>query len=134
MHLSLLYPNIKLSQVTFHQDHCHPYVGFDTRNIRTLGISDAKIADWQKKRNLLPNLQFLEGAENESKNKMPLKGWVGKGNSFEYCPKGVSLELSDFDSFFEARRVLAKKELFRIFELTYDGSDATQDKNRPIVP
>lgn len=132
--LALLYPNIKLSQVTFHQDHCHPYVGFDTRNIKALGISDAKIADWQKKRNLLPNLQFLEGGENESKNKTPLKEWVDKGNSFEYRPKGVSLELSDFDSFFEARRVLVKKELFGLFDLTYDNSDADQDKKRPIVP
>ena len=131
--LALLYPNIKLSQVTFHQDHCHPYVGFDTRNIRALGISDAKIADWQKKRNLLPNLQFLEGGENESKNKTPLKEWVDKGNSFEYRPKGVSLELVDFDSFFEARRVLVKKELFGVFDLTYDDSDAAQDKSRTIV-
>ena len=131
--LALLYPNIKLSQVTFHQDHCHPYVGFDTRNIRALGISDAKIADWQKKRNLLPNLQFLEGGENESKNKTPLKEWVDKGNSFEYRPKGVSLELVDFDSFFEARRVLVKKELFGLFDLTYDDSDAAQDKSRTIV-
>ena len=131
--LALLYPNIKLSQVTFHQDHCHPYVGFDTRNIRALGISDAKIADWQKKRNLLPNLQFLEGGENESKNKTPLKEWVDKGNSFEYRPKGVSLELVDFDSFFEARRVLVKKELFGLFELKYDDSDAAQDKSRTIV-
>jgi uncharacterized protein with ParB-like and HNH nuclease domain len=132
--LSLLYPNIKLSQVTFHQDHCHPYVSFDSRNIKALGISDAKITDWQKKRNLLPNLQFLEGGENESKNKTPLKEWVSKGNSFQYCPKGVSLELIDFDSFFEARRVLIKKELFSLFELTYDASDSARDKSRPIVP
>ena len=128
--LALLYPNIKLSQVAFHQDHCHPYVSFDTKNIRSLGISNDKIADWQRKRNLLPNLQFLEGGENESKNKTPLKEWVGKGNSFAYHPKGISLELIDFESFFEERRVLIKKELFKLFDLTYDDSDAVQDKKR----
>jgi hypothetical protein len=65
----------------------------------------------------LPNLQFLEGAENESKNKTPLKEWVEEGNDFEYHPEGVSLELKDFDTFFTERRKLIKEELMKIFEL-----------------
>ena len=84
--LALLYPDLKLSQVSFHQDHCHPYTSFDDKKIRKLGISKAKQTDWQKKRNLLPNLQFLKGSENESKNKTPLKEWVEKGNTFDYYP------------------------------------------------
>ncbi len=132
--LALLYPDLKLSQVSFHQDHCHPYSGFDDKKLGKLGISKAKQIDWQKKRNLLPNLQFLKGSENESKNKTPLKEWVENGNSFDYYPQGISLELIDFDSFFEARRILVKKELFRIFGLIYDDSDADQDKNRQLVP
>lgn len=132
--LALLYPNLKLSQVSFHQDHCHPYVGFDRRNLKMLDISEAKQEDWQRKRNLLPNLQFLEGRENESKNKTPLKEWIEKGNTIEFYPQGVSLELKDFDEFFEARRLLIKKELFEIFDLTYNNADAINDKNRHIVP
>ena len=31
--LVLLYPNLKFSQVVFHQDHCHPYAGFENKNI-----------------------------------------------------------------------------------------------------
>ncbi len=115
--LSLLYPNLKLSQVSFHQDHCHPYIEFDNKNIASLGLTQEKVADWQKKRNLLPNLQFLEGSENESKNKMPLKQWVANGNDFKYHPVGISLELKDFDIFFEKRRELIKKELKAIFEI-----------------
>ena len=116
--LSLLYPNLKLSQVSFHQDHCHPYVGFDDKNIKPLGLSDDKVAEWRKKRNLLPNLQFLEGSENESKNKTPLKIWVEvEGNDFKYHPDGVSLELKDFDDFFEKRRSIMKNELKTIFGL-----------------
>jgi len=115
--LSLLYPNLKLSQVAFHQDHCHPYIGFENRNISSLGLDEEKVKEWQKKRNLLPNLQFLEGAENESKNKTPLKEWVEEGNDFEYHPEGVSLELKDFDTFFTERRKLIKEELMKIFEL-----------------
>ena len=128
--LALLYPNLKLSQVTFHQDHCHPYVGFETKSLKALSLSEEKQADWQKKRNLLPNLQFLKGSENESKNKTPLKDWVANGNTFEYRPTGVSLELKDFDLFFEARRVLVKQELFRLFGLNYDTSDDALDKAR----
>lgn len=132
--LALLYPDLKLSQVSFHQDHCHPYTSFDDKKIRKLGISKAKQTDWQKKRNLLPNLQFLKGSENESKNKTPLKEWVEKGNTFDYYPTNISLDLIDFDAFFEARRVLIKKELFRIFGLTYDSTDEEQDNNRSLVP
>ncbi len=113
--LSLLYPNLKLSQISFHQDHCHPYAGFENKVISSLGLTDEKVKEWQKKRNLLPNLQFLEGAENESKNKTPLIDWVKEGNDFEYHPSDVSLELTDFDEFFKQRRTLIKSELLSIF-------------------
>lgn len=132
--LTLLYPNLKLSQKTFHQDHCHPFVAFDNKNLHPLGISDAKMADWQKKRNLLPNLQFLEGSENESKNKTPLEDWIAEGNTIEYFPVGTSLKLKDFDAFFEARRILVKKELFKLFGLTYEQADSDADKARVLVP
>lgn len=115
--LSLLYPNLKLSQVSFHQDHCHPYVSFDNKNISSLNLSPEKAIEWQKKRNLLPNLQFLEGGENESKNRTSLKQWVAEGNDFKYHPAGISLDLKDFDNFFEKRRELIKEELMKIFEI-----------------
>lgn len=118
--LALLYPNLKLSQVSFHQDHCHPYVSFENKNIRSLELSDDKVREWQKKRNLLPNLQFLEGSENESKNKTPLKDWISAGNSIKYFPEGVSLELKDFDVFFDKRKDLMKKELYSLFGLKDD--------------
>lgn len=115
--LSLLYPNLKLSQVEFHQDHCHPYTLFDDKNIKKLGLTEDKIKEWQFKRNLIPNLQFLEGKENESKNKTPLSDWVKKGNTFEYIPENVSLELSNFDEFFNKRKSLIKNKLLDIFGL-----------------
>ena len=116
--LTLLYPNLKLSQVAFHQDHCHPYTGFEPRAIASLGLGKEKATQWRRMRNLLPNLQFLEGRENESKNKTPLKQWVEEGNDFAYHPEGISLDLSDFDAFFDARRKLMKEELERLFGIT----------------
>lgn len=115
--LSLLYPNLKLSQVEFHQDHCHPYTSFDDKNIKKLGLTEDKIKEWQFKRNLIPNLQFLAGKENESKNKRPLSNWVKDGNTFEYRPENVSLELSNFDKFFNERKSLIKNKLLDIFGL-----------------
>ena len=34
MILSLLYPNLKYSQKGFHQDHMHPYAGFDEKKMK----------------------------------------------------------------------------------------------------
>ena len=113
--LSLLYPNLKLDQTSFHQDHCHPYSGFEKKNLSLLNLSDEKIEEWQFKRNLLPNLQFLEGHENESKNNNPLKEWIQSGKEIKYMPSNVPLELKDFDKFFEERRKLLKNELKNIF-------------------
>ena len=128
--LSLLYPNCKLSQVSFHQDHCHPYVGFDNKNIKALNLPQDVINDWQSKRNLLPNLQFLEGTENEHKNKTPLKEWIDEGNSIEYLPAGISFDFIDFGVFFEKRRVLIKKKMFEIFGIPYTITDEGKDENR----
>ncbi len=116
--LALLYPSLKLSQISFHQDHCHPFAGFDKGSLKQLGLSDEKIIEWQYKRNLLPNLQFLEGSANESKNKKPLKDWIAAGNTIEFMPKNTSLELIEFDDFFAKRRKLIKEDLMRIFNVS----------------
>ena len=126
--LSLLYPNLKLSQIAFHQDHCHPYMAFDRRKLSALGFDEDKIKDWEKKRNLLPNLQFLKDSENESKNDRSLLEWVSNGNEFDYHPLGVSLELKNFDTFFEERRKLIKSKLLEIFEIDISDFQNQEDK------
>ena len=101
----------------FHQDHCHPYAGFSNTALREIGLDDETIKRWQYIRNLLPNLQFLEGRENESKNCTPLKTWIDEGKSIAYMPADVSLGLADFETFFSERRKLIKAELMRIFKV-----------------
>ena len=114
--LTLLYPNLKLNQMSFHQDHCHPFVGFENKVIKELNLPEEKMIEWRSKRNLLPNLQFLEGRENESKNQKALIDWVNAGNSVDYIPDGLSLEFKDFEEFFAVRRGLMKNRLMEIFE------------------
>lgn len=128
--LSLLYPDYKLSQVTFHQDHCHPYVGFEEKNIKNLNLPAEVVEDWRSKRNLIPNLQFLKDDENEHKNQTPLIEWIAENNTIEYMPENVSLEFKDFDVFFEKRRILIKKKLFDLFGLDYNEEDSKRDHER----
>lgn len=115
--LTLLYPNLKLGQIAFHQDHVHPFVGFENRNIKKLGLDEETILRWQRIRNTLPNLQFLEGSENESKNGESLIQWIEEGNDFAFHPDNISLELKDFEIFYEKRREMILEELFKIFNV-----------------
>lgn len=118
MVLSLLYPNLKYSQYSFHQDHLHPYSGFTQSNLRKTGVQEKDIKQWQEDRNKLSNLQLLEGRENESKNKKPLVEWLAidsnKENS-KYIPQGISYELRDYYEFISKRKELMKNELIKIF-------------------
>lgn len=120
MLLSLLYPNLKYSQKGFHQDHMHPYTGFEESKIDGLilpngtVIDDDTKEDWRRRRNTLANLQLLEGRENESKNATPLVDWLKVTENREnakYLPCDISYELSNFEEFMEKRQELMSKAL-----------------------
>lgn len=117
--LSLLYPHLKLGEIEFHMDHLHPTAGFDDNNFDCPGISPKKHAEWKEICNTLPNLQLLEGRENQSKNKMPLSEWIKREDNLRqvrYVPEGTSYEVADFDEFMRVREAEMTKELRRIFE------------------
>lgn len=123
MILSLLYPNLKYSQKGFHQDHMHPYAGFEEKKIKDLvypngtHIDDDTKDDWRRRRNTLANLQLLEGHENSSKNDTPLVDWLKIPENKEtakYLPSGISYELSNFEEFMEKRQALMSKALKEI--------------------
>lgn len=121
MLLSLLYPEVQLYAAQFHQDHVHPYAGFDTRRLKKQGFDKDTIEAWQGVRNKLANLQLLQGDENVSKNDSSLVDWVSKGNNIKYAPEGVSFELSSFAEFYEKRKALMKAELMRVFGLASEA-------------
>lgn len=119
MLLSLLYPNLKLDQVKFHVDHMHPYSAFEGKQLNTFQHSDGSFYTQEEKerlrhrRNTLANLQLLEGSENESKNKAPLKEWIETHNrsSVKYLPDAVSYELKDCETFWNERAKLMRDAL-----------------------
>lgn len=120
MLLSLLYPNLKYSQKGFHQDHMHPFTGFEESKIASLKLPDGSVIDdvrkdeWRRRRNTLANLQLLEGRENERKNATPLVDWIkviANSENAKYMPNDSSFELSHFEDFMDKRQKLMSDSL-----------------------
>ncbi len=113
--LSLLYPNLKLDQIIFHQDHAHPYNAFE--NLDKNKLSKEQIELWKRLRDTLPNLELLEGSENESKNDMSLTDWIKKGNKVEYSDENESTDLYNFENYYNKRKENMITELKKIFDI-----------------
>lgn len=96
----------------YEQDHLHPYDRFDSTKPISVSMDDWR--RWRSNRNRLPNLQLLEGRSNGSKNAMRLVDYYNDMNDEqkeEFCkealiPDGVSLELENFQEFYEKRKEL----------------------------
>ena len=126
MVLSLLYPNLRFGQVKFHQDHIHPASLFTESKLKEHYIPQDKWEKWQEMKDRLPNLQLMEGSENESKNKTPFKQWLDNAYSDDdnkenfmknnYIPDNVSLEFKDFETFYEERKKILRNKLKEILK------------------
>jgi len=122
MLLSLLYPNLKFNQIKFHQDHIHPYSFFTDAKLKSSGISEESWENYKEKKDRLPNLQLLEGSENESKNKMPFKDWfenIGiserdKYKKDNFIPDGVEYVFAKFETFYSKRKEIISEELKKL--------------------
>lgn len=128
MMLSLLYPNLRFGQVKFHQDHIHPASLFTDAKLKKYDISKEKWKRWQEMKDRLPNLQLMEGKENESKNKTPFKNWlygkdanknpnvsdIDRFKKDNYISTGLSLDFEDFEYFYEARKNMLKDEIKKV--------------------
>ena len=124
--LSTLYPDLRLDQISFHQDHMHPHSKFKPSLLKAVGIDGETIKQWQDMRDQVPNLQLLEGRENTVKQATDLSKWVNdKTDDATYYRKRnyildeQSLELADFEEFFSNRKQLLRKKLYELFDVTY---------------
>ncbi|MBI5459737.1 DUF262 domain-containing protein [Methanobacterium sp.] len=123
--LSLLYPNLKYGLNKWHQDHIHPASSFTNAKLKKYGIPEENWKHWQLLKDQLPNLQIMEGSENESKNKTPFNAWLHGKNADcipnvrdidkflldNYIPLETSLEFEDFENFFEKRKGILRDEI-----------------------
>lgn len=96
----------------YEQDHLHPYDRFDSTKPISVSMDDWR--RWRGNRNRLPNLQLLEGRSNGSKNSMRLVDYYNDMNDVQKAefrkealiPDDVSLELENFEEFYEKRKTL----------------------------
>lgn len=96
----------------YEQDHLHPYDRFDSTKPISVSMDDWR--RWRGNRNRLPSLQLLEGRSNVSKNAMRLVDYYNDMNDEQKAvfhkealiPDGVSLELENFEEFYEKRKEL----------------------------
>lgn len=128
MVLSLLYPNLKFDQIKFHQDHIHPASLFTNEQQEKIAIAKEKWSDWEQMKDKLPNLQLMEGKENESKNNTSFKTWLNGKDANEnpsvpdvtrfmkdnYIPDNVNLDLIDFAAFYKSRKNLLRVEIKKV--------------------
>ena len=105
MILTLLYPDVKVGEREFHQDHLHPASALK------------KMKQFKERKDKIANLQLLQGNENESKGDMSLEDWINAGNKVEYLPKKVSLKIEDFDEFMLAREEKMVDKLLEILKI-----------------
>jgi len=123
--LSLLYPNLRYKEVQFHQDHIHPASKFSTDNFNLLGLSNEEQEEWLQLRDMIPNLQLMEGRQNESKNATEFITWLSEKDEQEqkqfkvsnFIPEEVSLDFRDFKNFFEKRKIKLKTELKKVLAI-----------------
>jgi hypothetical protein len=80
-----------------------------------------KWAEWRKLYNRLPNLQYLEGRPNASKQDMSLREYYDDMNESQqaefkknaFIPNDVSFDLINFEDFYYKRKELLRKEIFK---------------------
>jgi len=123
--LSLLYPQLKYKEVQFHQDHIHPSSKFNKEIFEQIGLSPELQEEWLNLRDTVPNLQLMEGRENESKNNSSFKEWINRKEIREqenfkvnnYIPYEVSLDFNNFKSFYDCRKTLLKAKLKEVLAI-----------------
>lgn len=117
--LTLLFPFVD-TRNQFHIDHVFPTAQFHARKLKKAGLADTEIERLQELKDRLPNLQLLQGADNQSKSGQMPAEWIDatfktKQDRQEYIERhlldGVMTGLDGFDAFFDARRNLLKEKI-----------------------
>lgn len=129
--LSLLYPHLRYNEIHFHQDHIHPDSRFSDAKLKAAEIAQDNWIPWQQIKDTMPNLQLMEGRQNESKNAKPFTEWLegvdgnGKKNVSDipkfcldnYIPEKTDLNISNFDDFYQKRKTILVEQIHTILNI-----------------
>jgi uncharacterized protein with ParB-like and HNH nuclease domain len=134
MILGLMYP--LNHSYEYHQDHIHPKSFFTHKKLEKLGIvTHEEREEYLSRYNSLPNLQLLQETVNKQKSAKLLDEWIGETyinvdqldnyKHLNFFPPNEELELSNFMSFYEARKVILKAKLMEILNVKV-GEELTE--------
>lgn len=110
--LTLLFPFVD-TRNQFHIDHVFPTAVFHARKLKQISLSEDEISRLQDSKDRLPNLQLLQGPDNQSKNDQMPARWIAetykkdedrKDYISRHMLDGVMTDLSGFEAFFKGRR------------------------------
>ncbi len=110
--LTLLFPFID-TRNQFHIDHVFPRALFHAGKLKNLGFSADDIARLSEMKERLPNLQLLQGPDNQSKNDQPPAEWISdtfkkdedrKDYIARHLLDGVMTDTKGFEKFYAQRR------------------------------
>lgn len=134
--LAILFPHVDTRNV-HHVDHIFPTAMLSKPKLRTLGCSDAEIEELHAIRDLLPNLQLLEGPHNIAKSAQDPGTWsksefVGSTKLNNYLsrnalPDTLPTSANEFKAFFKARRAL----LVELVKKTMASGSASSEPEQP---
>lgn len=112
--LAILFPNVNTRNV-HHVDHIFPRSLLNRTKLKAMEFTDDEVTEMQRKRDLLPNLQLLEGPENIAKlatdpatwasTKYPGTAELEAYRSLNKLPQ-LPASAKEFDEFFEKRSAL----------------------------
>lgn len=120
--LSVLYPGLDLGK-KFHEDHIFPKSRFTKKKLIDAGIAEDKVNEYLTAVNLLPNLQLLAGTVNSEKQAALPSDWIAdafpnqeKRSTYlaENDLDGIALDLADFMTFFEERKLRIRNRFVKI--------------------
>lgn len=110
--LTLLFPFID-TRNQFHIDHVFPRALFHAKKLKALGLTPDEIERLAELKERLPNLQLLQGPDNQSKNDEPPAQWIARtfkkpDDRKDYIARhlldGVMTDVKGFETFYNTRR------------------------------
>lgn len=117
--LTILYPGVDVNG-DYHIDHIFPRSKFSKAELGKAGVADDALDEYRDRVDRLPNLQLLEGPENESKRDRLPGVWISdfmtdEQRRDEYIARhdlqGLGTELTAFPNFYERRRAVLQRRL-----------------------
>jgi hypothetical protein len=120
--LTLLFPFVD-TRNQFHIDHVFPTAVFHARILKKAGLPSEQIEDLQMRKDRLPNLQLLQGSDNQSKNGQMPAEWIKetfkkKEDRQDYIARhlldGVITDLDGFKEFYDGRRDRLRERIKKV--------------------